>query len=588
MCSQPKTLPMMTATVKAPFRSGAAGTRDLPLAPCVAALLALLAWCVPNHQLPWSSFHSDLVMAAAFAVGCLWSLWHLRGREVRLPLFVGFVALIPSIPLVQLLTGRLAFAGDFWIVLVYLWGFAIAIAMGYRLAMTLGAEAMFEVVAWTLLGAGILSVGLAIYQWQRLDFLGAFASPMPDIGRAIANLNQPNHLATLLVLAMCGCAWLHWRGRLGGFVSLGLVAYLGFGLAMTQSRVGLLSLGMGTAWLILRRRQVGDRLAPRRLACAFGVILACVLVWPSLAGLTGAPPGRGVEEMASPGLRLTHWRMMLDAIGREPWTGYGWNQVAQAQASVAPDHPFIGELIEHSHNVALDLLIWNGVPLGGALLIAFGAWFFAAARSSRDATSVIAFAAVTAIVLHGLFEFALEYAYFLLPAGLLMGLVSAAVVTMRTFRLPGPVLAAMTVFTTALAACVAADYLAIEGEWRRVRFEEARVGLDTPRPPPPRIVTLTQLDAFLVAARRPAASGMSAEDLEAMRRVTERYPYSYPVLRYAAALALNDRQAAAQTALKPICRTHPVGLCESARRHWQALGASEPRIAAVAWPSDSP
>lgn len=588
MSGQPEMLPMMAATVPAPIRSGVESKRDLPLAPCMAALLALLAWCVPNHQLPWSSFHSDLVMAAAFAVGCLWALWHLRGTEIRLPYFVGIVALIPLIPLLQFLTGRLVFAGDFWMVLLYTWGFAIAIVTGYRLAVAEQAEAMFEVVAWTFLGAGIVSVGLAIYQWQRLDFLGAFASPMPTIGRAIANLNQPNHLATLLVLALCGCAWLHWRGRLGGPISLALSAYLGFGLAMTQSRVGLLSLGLATAWLILRRREVGDRLAPCRLACAFGVILACVSVWPSLAGLSGAPLGRGVEEMASPGLRLNHWGMMLDAIGRQPWTGYGWNQVAQAQASVAPDHPFIGELIEHSHSIALDLLIWNGVPIGSALLIALGAWLVVAARHARDATSILAFAAVSAIMLHGLLEFALEYAYFLLPAGLLMGLVSAAVVTMRTFRLPRVTLTAMALSTTALAACVAVDYLAIEVEWRRIRFEEARVGLDTPRPPPPRIVTLTQLDAFLAAARRSAARGMSADEIEAMRRVAERYPYSYPLLRYAAALALNDQQAAAQMTLKPICKTHPEGLCKSARRHWQALGAGEPRIAAVAWPSDSP
>lgn len=63
------------------------------------------------------------------------------------------------------------------------------------------------------------------------------------------------------------------------------------------------------------------------------------------------------------------WHQMLLAIKEQPLLGYGWNQVGVAQLSVYLDYPTT-EWTEHSHNILLDLLIWNGIPLG-ILIIGF-------------------------------------------------------------------------------------------------------------------------------------------------------------------------------------------------------------------------
>ena len=45
--------------------------------------------------------------------------------------------------------------------------------------------------------------------------------------------------------------------------------------------------------------------------------------------------GRSMEDQMRAGVRLPYWWAMLDAIGREPLWGYGWQQVGAAQQRVA-------------------------------------------------------------------------------------------------------------------------------------------------------------------------------------------------------------------------------------------------------------
>ena len=44
----------------------------------------------------------------------------------------------------------------------------------------------------------------------------------------------------------------------------------------------------------------------------------------------------------------------------------------------------IGEYIEHSHNLVLDLLVWNGIPIGGLIILALAWWFIAHIRACRN------------------------------------------------------------------------------------------------------------------------------------------------------------------------------------------------------------
>lgn len=324
------------------------------------------------------------------------------------------------------------------------------------------------------------------------------------------------------------------------------------------------------------------------LAVGSLVILGSVALWGLVYRLSPelSVAARSADEAVSAGTRTTHWRSMLDAIGERPWFGYGWNQVVVAQSAVAHRHPATHEIIEHSHNVVLDLMVWNGIPLGLVLAGAMAWWSWLVARRARTAAAVLAIAPVLAVLVHGLLEFPLEYAYFLLPLGLLCGAITAEVMPSASFSLHKSLTPVLLVLAAGSTALVAGEYFRIETDLQALRYELARVGLDKPRHQYSKVTWLTQLGGFLRFAQTPERQGMSEEELAWMGRVATRYPYWFGVVRYSAALALNDHPASAQQALSKICKTHPEAVCRNAQELWLALGKAQPKIRSVAWPAN--
>ena len=70
-------------------------------------------------------------------------------------------------------------------------------------------------------------------------------------------------------------------------------------------------------------------------------------------------------------VRKNLWENLYYAVVKGPWWGYGWNQVGLAQALTADSVSgvTIKRLAVNSHNIFLDLLIWNGPIIGSVLII---------------------------------------------------------------------------------------------------------------------------------------------------------------------------------------------------------------------------
>lgn len=78
-----------------------------------------------------------------------------------------------------------------------------------------------------------------------------------------------------------------------------------------------------------------------------------------------------------------------------------------------------------AHNIVLDLLVWNGLPLGFLIIAYFAIWLFWLSKNAKDTISIVAILMVSAILMHAMLEFPQRYAYFLLPMGFLLGLIQA-------------------------------------------------------------------------------------------------------------------------------------------------------------------
>jgi O-antigen ligase len=557
---------------------------QLPLALILAFALMSLAWLVPNHYPPWATFHSEITASFAFSILVATLLLGTRGRAgwPRLALLFLAAAMVPPL---QASFGLIHFWGDAWVASLYLLATAMSLFAGYSLMKRYEPAAALSALWLFTLCAAIASVGIALYQWLGLAGLGLLAVDFPPTGRPFANLAQPNHLATLLMLGLVAAWGLFQRHLLGRPVLAAIILFLLFGVAMTQSRGAWLAI----AGLVLCVFVLHDRASLRirrvealALGSAFAVLVAA---WPFLCDALYLSPGRALGQQAEGGTRTIHWASMVDAIERQPWFGYGWNQVSVAQARVATEHPFTGEMIEHSHNILLDLLVWNGVPLGLGLIGGLAWWFWRHIRACRDATVALLLAGVGVVLIHAMLEFPQEYAYFLLPVGLMMGAVEALSPAERVVRVPRIMTTAFALVAAAMLVWLVVEYLQVEESHRRLRFDSARIGTQTVKSPERDIVLLTQLREFLRFARTEAQPSMSPSQLDWMRKVAERYGYPPVLFRYALAAGLNGRPQDAREALARLCKIHPRKRCEEGRETWTALRKQYPQLTEVEAPA---
>ena len=397
-----------------------ASTSNIAIAFGLAALC--LGYLLPGHLAPWVSFQQQV----AAALGCLFvglgaCMPRPRlGVKFLVPSLAIGAALLSLIPLLQYAFGQVRFSSDAVLAFLYVAAFALCVIVGAALSESRGARWLDELFA-VFVVAGSVSAVVAFMQWLEVRG-GIWVVDMPLGDRPFANLAQPNHLATLLALGLVGVLLLFQHRKLG-MMAVGLLAALmGAALVMTQSRTGWMFCVLLVIWRAWGGRRIALRPRLPVLALAVAVFAGGVVIFPTLNEALLLSKGTAtIVERATSTTRLAHWAVLGDAASRAPWLGYGWQQVSVAQQAALLDHPPVFEALTNSHNIVLDLVLWMGLPLG--LLVSAGVtvWLVRQIRACEDADQWVVLAAIGAILLHAMLEFPLDYAYFLLPLGLLMG-----------------------------------------------------------------------------------------------------------------------------------------------------------------------
>lgn len=282
--------------------------------------------------------------------------------------------------------------------------------------------------AWWAAGMACVAVGAIQYFVPSLAD-GWFVATNGSPGRAVGNMRQPNHLATALLCAMVWTAWLARCGRLRASVANASIAAMVFGIAMSASRTGALSLAVLVVWAIV------DRTIPRSLRmCLAATPVIFLVAWGLLAGwgqfgdshFYGADRLQSSTDISSS--RFAIWKNSLSLIAQHPWVGVGWGNFNFAWTYTPfPDRPVA--FFDHTHNLLLQLAVEIGIPatlLSMALLLwaihrARSAWQSPAARDAdHPGRAVLAMMVVLAV--HSLLEYPLWYVYFLFPAAWALGL----------------------------------------------------------------------------------------------------------------------------------------------------------------------
>ena len=538
------------------------------------------AWLLPSFSQLWPSFDLELMAAACCAVLAAALVWTERGAW-SLPTSAVAVAVLAHVPLLQFSAGQIYFFGDAWMSSLYLFGFSLAIVTGAQAQRHAEfADALFLAMAFS----AILSVGIALKQWLDVEGLIVWTREIPPGSRPFGNLGQPNNLATLICWGLVA-VWRAYVGqKLRGPVAILAALYLMFGVALTQSRTGwLMVISLGAAAMLFRTPLRTRRDGPWLVALLVIFFVDVVAMDGLGRALHGDTEGTLSDRLAA-GTRLDHWRAMVEAICQRPWFGWGWGQVGVAQQFVAPNLPPVPELIGYSHNLVLDLFVWNGAPIAVLIVVSMVAWGVSAGKRLRTATDVFPYLAIGVLLIHSLLEYPHSYAYFLLPAGLMVGALSPGIASTSRIALPRAAIGAVVVFLSAAMAWTAVEYFQALTSFTALRFERARIGSGR-NSEAPRLVLLTQLRALAVTDRMKVTQRASAADLDTVRMTAERFPAERTLMQYAAMSAGRGDIASARLSLMRLCKLYPRDRCELAADTWTLWGRGRyPWVNAVTFP----
>ncbi|WP_169804395.1 PglL family O-oligosaccharyltransferase [Polaromonas jejuensis] len=543
------------------------------------------AWLLPNHYPPWAGFHADAWTAAVLALASVAVIlrsksptqWH--GSAV-------LVAVLVCVPWLQYSAGLISFAGQAWISTAYLLGLLLALLTGQRWERACP-DQLAGGLFWAIGAASILSVNLQLQTWLGLMDTGIFDLWSMGLAgeRPYANFGQPNQLATLLLWGLLACAWGFVNQKIRASVAWMLACFLLLGIALTQSRTAWLGLTflVGATWAW--RRLWRSKWVPWSVTALFVFFWVCP---PLLRGLADSlllvSEHSYFRGQLQGELRPLAWRLFLNATLNRPWFGYGWTEVGHAQLAVASAFPPLHGTFGQSHNLFLDLVLWLGWPIGLFVSLALAWWFSSYIRAVSNAKDAMLVMFLGVIGIHAMLELPLHYAYFLLPTGMVMGVLNSRVGGKPVGITPRWTLSCLWLAAALLFSGLVRDYFRVESSFQTLRFELARIGTLPPGKPPD-VVLLTQLRERIGLMRYEVKRGMSAEELAWVLQVVNAYPGGGVLYKAATALALNDRREEARQWLSRICKISSVEECDLIRRVWAQDSHGNPAIAAVPWPN---
>jgi hypothetical protein len=412
-------------------------------------------------------------------------------------------------------------------------------------------------------------------------------APISTGNRPMANIGQANELSSLLLWGVVGLWWAYARQRIGGPVAWCATAFVLIGIASTQSRMGWLGIALLLAVAWVSPASLGTA-KHRPALIGLGLWFTMLtLGWTMATKFIGAGGADSLAGRLRPGLRPEIWSMMIDGIGYRPWLGYGWNQSRLVQVDVLPRYADLKMGFQHAHSFVLDLIVWNGVPLGLLIVVLLGLWLWRQMRRAASAEQILVLLAIGIFILHALLELPHCKAFFLVPVALMMGVLNARSALFAPVRLPRQASLAVVLALGAVLLLMWKDYQAIELDLRSQRLRAARIGTRPPSPPP-EIHVLTGLQAPLLNLRIVPRPGMPTSEIERLRLTARRYPIETALLRYAKAAALNGQPLAAQEALRQSCLLFTSGYCDKLEVAWREFAGEHQEVEPVPFPRLGP
>ncbi|MDC5304691.1 Wzy polymerase domain-containing protein [Acinetobacter baumannii] len=427
----------------------------------LAAILLGFAWLSPFHYNPWVMFSSEI---STFAAG-LSVLAALFYHHIKIPRAQILLLPFTLIPIVQWGCGLVFDLSTALLSTLYLLGFWFMVLAGYNLSLDQKKrDQIFSGFSLLVIITSLFTSLIAIFQWLNIESHLIYTLHL--IGnRPYGNFGQPNNMATFLIIGLLGCLYLYEKNKVTVWLLLPSALIILFTIALSQSRTSWIVFPFLLIYWIVKQfgKQKRFRFVQGLLWClAFfliaGLILPYITQFIEFSTNTEITETSSFVARAGSGHeRIGMWIQILHAIAQQPWLGYGWSQTSVAVVD-SIQYGTVHVWFNSAHNVLLDIIIWNGIPIGIVIIAYFTCWFLWLNQQAKETISIIAIMMVCTVLIHAMLEFPQRYAYFLLTCGFLLGIIQAQTPVLKGIVLNKQVLRLIWGISLILLLAIWRDY----------------------------------------------------------------------------------------------------------------------------------
>ncbi|WP_227062616.1 PglL family O-oligosaccharyltransferase [Acinetobacter pittii] len=512
----------------------------------LAAILLSFAWLSPFHYSPWVMFSSEV---STFGAG-LCVLAALIQQNIKIPRAQLLLLPFTLIPIVQWGFGLVFDLSTALLSTFYLLGFWFMVLAGYNLSLDQKKrDQIFSGFSLLVIITSLLTSLIAIFQWLNIESHLIYILHL--IGnRPYGNFGQPNNMATFLIIGLLGCLYLYEKNKVTLWLLLPSALIILFTIALSQSRTSWIVFPFLFIYWVVKQFKKQKRFGFTQgfLWClAFfliaGLILPYITQFIEFSTNTEITETSSFVARAGSGHeRIGMWIQILHAIAKQPWLGYGWSQTSVAVVD-SIQYGTVHVWFNSAHNVLLDIIIWNGIPLGAVIITYFVFWFLWLNQQAKNTISIIAIMMVSAVLIHAMFEFPQRYAYFLLTCGFLLGIVQAQTPVLKGIILNKHLLRLSWVVSLLLIIAILRDY--------NVYVLNSNLLFNNKRPNAEfmgsgKIFVLTQFEQRLRWIELNPRTTLSENDLVEWGNLVKNKATPYNLRKYAKLLAYNGKVEQAQ------------------------------------------
>jgi O-antigen ligase len=394
----------------------------------VFGLILSLPFLIPVHNLPITSFHSEIlaVILGICGIGIFFG-YAKNEMQLRAPMVLLIPSLLLGVVILQWMLGYFSYTSN---ALMYGAGLVWC-----GLMMWMGANLFFEqnkasqIAAWYLLIASCFNAVIGLLQFLQwgagFESLMVPSSALENQG-VFGNLAQQNHFSTYIAIGLISLWFLQIEKKVHLRISLFAAALLLSALFLSRSRSAyvyvVLILFVG-AYTIAKQRLTFELKNKKRFFLISALVLALVGFLLILFANSSPQIQRLFYLSEALGSRIYLWRNAWEMFLKAPLLGIGFDQFAFVLFQQISEFKQTQQwgLDQYAHNLFLQLLAVAGVVGLLSLLLPLLAFVKSQWRQPLQSQRVFFILILLVLLIHSLLEQPLYYMYFLGLAALSMG-----------------------------------------------------------------------------------------------------------------------------------------------------------------------